>query len=315
MLAHIGILQTYIYQFHMPLFFFISGFLYNNRTNLIELVKNKSKQLLVPYVTYLILIYSIQQYEYFKTSPVTSREIIMLVSRFFLGGRWLSSYTTVFWFITSLFFTQIIFHFLINKLQASLLKVFSIICLTFAYLNAIYLPNLRFPWAINSVLIAIPIFYCGYLYKNMVVTFNSILLSVLLSIFGIILIYRGYENYLDIKNTFYGIPLVTLISCISMIFLILYISDLFSKVLYLSGALREVGECSLVIMYLHQPIQILINQYLTTNKVIIFVACLGVSYLFYLVAGRFMLTRALFLGYKADFNKLVSLIKGQYQTL
>lgn len=50
-----GPFSNYINQFHMPLFFLISGFLYNSRLSVIEYVKNKVIHLYIPFVFWNLL--------------------------------------------------------------------------------------------------------------------------------------------------------------------------------------------------------------------------------------------------------------------
>lgn len=46
-----------IYSFHMPLFIFISGYFFKNKPNLIESLKTKAIQLLLPGLTCAIILY------------------------------------------------------------------------------------------------------------------------------------------------------------------------------------------------------------------------------------------------------------------
>lgn len=59
-LGHIfsgGNVKTYIYSFHMPLFFIISGYLFNysNVKSFKEFINKKIKAYLIPYVTFSII--------------------------------------------------------------------------------------------------------------------------------------------------------------------------------------------------------------------------------------------------------------------
>ena len=59
-LGHIcsgGNIKTYIYSFHMPLFFITSGYLFNysNVKSLKEFINKKAKAYLIPYITFSII--------------------------------------------------------------------------------------------------------------------------------------------------------------------------------------------------------------------------------------------------------------------
>lgn len=50
------VFEKYVFPFHVPLFFLISGFFLSFRKPLSEYTKNKAKQLLVPYCTTAIIV-------------------------------------------------------------------------------------------------------------------------------------------------------------------------------------------------------------------------------------------------------------------
>lgn len=51
-----GLPYTYIYSFHMPLFFFVSGCFYKRRP-LIEVLERKAKSLLLPWMSFAMLFF------------------------------------------------------------------------------------------------------------------------------------------------------------------------------------------------------------------------------------------------------------------
>ena len=55
-IKHGGLTPAFIYSFHMPLFFFISGMLFNplKYDKFLPFVKSRVKRLLVPYVIFLL---------------------------------------------------------------------------------------------------------------------------------------------------------------------------------------------------------------------------------------------------------------------
>lgn len=44
--------ERYIFGFHMPLFFVVSGYLYNNKRTLGKTILEKAKSLLIPYFVF-----------------------------------------------------------------------------------------------------------------------------------------------------------------------------------------------------------------------------------------------------------------------
>ena len=48
-------LKFYIYSFHMPMFFFISGYLFKYKNNIKYLIKDKFKKLIIPYFVFNVI--------------------------------------------------------------------------------------------------------------------------------------------------------------------------------------------------------------------------------------------------------------------
>jgi fucose 4-O-acetylase-like acetyltransferase len=157
----------------MPLFFFIAGYLHKLNPNYIRYFKKKATHLLVPYFVFLTLIF-------IPFAILIKREsFYKIVFKYFYGGNFLTEYVTVFWFVTCFFVTQQVFNFImvkygvnkrrINKTTIIIIIIIIISSLLLAYINELiflYFRAVPFPWAINIVLYALPVYYCGYLYKQ-----------------------------------------------------------------------------------------------------------------------------------------------------
>ena len=99
---------VWIYSFHMPLFFILSGWLYAHKKNALsfgEFVKKKSRSLLYPYVVFSILILLWKYLLYFLLGSTPEKGFPEI---------WIKSVTTygyhALWFLPTLFFTEIIVH-------------------------------------------------------------------------------------------------------------------------------------------------------------------------------------------------------------
>jgi len=123
-----GQVRSVIYSFHMPLFFLLSGFLYNyHKYSYASLIGNKVKRLMYPFVTVAIIFFIIRYVsEIFFTlqNPIDIKSIYAL----FLDP--VNSYVPLLWFIYSLFLI-----FLIYPLMRRVLKSNAAIILIFIILN------------------------------------------------------------------------------------------------------------------------------------------------------------------------------------
>ncbi|SHE52335.1 Acyltransferase family protein [Ruegeria intermedia] len=98
--------SSVIYVFYMPLFFFLGGFLapeevqVTNAQTALGLARRKAVRVLLPYVSFLVLI----SLPSIVTAAAQSPEVAMkALLRLAYGGEMLTGWTGVFWFPTTYF--------------------------------------------------------------------------------------------------------------------------------------------------------------------------------------------------------------------
>ncbi len=154
-----------VYSFHIPLFFFLSGLVYNNKkhTDIIVFIKNRAKRLLLPYVIYSIVTWLFWVCFVLATHRNVENGIFYPLLQTFIaqGSGGFLIHNVALWFIPCLFCVEVLF-FYIGKLNKT--WAFTICCLL-AGLGMLceklwgdaYLQTL--PWNLDSALMALP-FYC-----------------------------------------------------------------------------------------------------------------------------------------------------------
>lgn len=295
-----GLVAHGMFIFHMPLFFFIGGYLFKVRNDQKSFLKDKAIQLLVPYVVYLLIVYSFQEFVFYTSTPPTPKLLMLSVVRALLGGKWLYSYTTVFWFVPCFFLTQQVINAASHAFKTSQVVFLMVVFLILAYANSYLKPDLQVPYAANVVLMAAPIFFVGFLYKQTAFKIH-VLITLFLSIGGIWLLVKGYPNAFYMRDAKYGLPIVTLVSALSIIHVLMVASEYLSRVKGLSDVFIYIGKASMVIMYLHQPIQLLLRDYVTENIWVRIAVSLVIPLLAYFAFEKTRFTRAFLLGSKEDF--------------
>lgn len=298
-------LKNYIYWFHMPLFFFISGYLFRPNNDYYNFFRNKSKSFLVPYLTFLILL-TIPEYllYYFQAtdSSIFSKLAKMTVYKI-AGGAYIYGWFDVFWFITCLFFTQQLYNFIYCQFQGDKkhrLIFFSIIIATYflAMIDSYLFPQKNLPWGLNIMLFALPFYFLGHFVAQSSffnkINFQVLILVLIVFTLGIIFNDKlGININMDLKKKQYGFILLNIILPLSGIFITQYLAILINKITHLNQALISLGKSSLIIMYLHQFFRsFLLNNSIYTQ---IFI-CLLIPYLVYQIFKQFSLTRKFFLG-------------------
>lgn len=304
-------LLIYIYWFHMPAFFIISGYLFKNPQNLSglrELIKKRTLQLIIPYLSFFIVITLVKLVLQLRHGDTNLTLFFNeLISNVF-GGRFASGYYGVFWFITCLFATQIVFS-IIRILVKSQLKQLIIIILlyTLAHVEVWLLNNyglsssaIKIPWNLDVSLITLVYFSLGFYIKTVLqkIPLKLTSLTILLSATFIILNHIGILNYkLDLKPLYYKDFILDFIIPLIMTISLLGISQLLSNFGFLSKFLAMLGTISLVIMYLHVPFNILLQGKFDYGSFIyILVGIIPSIILTKLVLERFSITKFLFLG-------------------
>ena len=161
-LAHIGtgVGRLWIYTFHMPLFFFLSGYVFSTKYEFREFVKRKWKTIIVPYFCLGI---PMVLYETFVTRGEPKKLEVFLELMWDL--LWQRRLWTL-WYIACLFFLNLFFYLLVKKCNRErMLGVISAICpvigLIYYGLGGGYLP-----WNIDVCMMAMPFFCAGYLMKK-----------------------------------------------------------------------------------------------------------------------------------------------------
>ncbi len=286
-LAHYSLpiaLDTYIFSFHMPLFFFISGFLFDfgkYAESASNFVKGRFKSLIVPYfcfavitcIFYLLLdeLYTpgIPSIKFFENS------IIHRISHIFVAFGPAISYNPPLWFLTCLFVTELLFYGLARKYyrEPKKLVFWLIITGVIGYFYSVYVP-FRIPWNVDVALAAIVFYGAGNLFRRLTepelrTSFSLKLdsefieklfkvekylpaIAILLS-----LLYLGYllkfptDDKVNMNVLKYGELFSFYLLAFSGIFTFVYLS----KRIVSSKVLEYYGRNSLIILALHFPLK------------------------------------------------------------
>ena len=169
-------LDTYIFSFHMPLFFFISGFLFDfgkYAGSAANFVKGRFRSLIVPYFCFAVLTClfyflldtgfqpGVTNIEFFETSALYGIYSILYA----LGP--LVSYNPPLWFLTCLFVTELLFYGFAKKYYGEPGKL--VLWLTAAgvigYLYSVYVP-FRLLWNADVSLSAVAFYGAGNLFRK-----------------------------------------------------------------------------------------------------------------------------------------------------
>lgn len=297
-------IARYLFLFHMPLFFFIGGFLFKPSADWKEYLTKKAFHLLVPYVAFLCVIYVPYEIKEMITGKETMAKALV---RPLLGGRFLIGWTAVFWYVTCFFLVQQVMNFLVNKVSKKIVAVLMLVSLVVSFAINKVMPHFPgLPWNADVVLAALPVFYMGYLYKGMQGDPGKYrwVFFVLLVVVAMLTYYYPANTY-DMKTGCYGIPFVTLFSALLVVICLIEITKVVATSPVVSKPFNEFGTASMIIMYLHQPVQfIALEQFSIADPIVRFFLAFGVSMGGFYLLNSFAIGRAFFMGSQSDFNKV-----------
>ena len=241
-------ITVWIYTFHIPLFFFLSGYLFRPKCGFVEFCKRKLKTLLVPY---LFLSIPVVLNEYWFHYGSSGDWIIFLneACKVLVQERY-----TPLWFISSLFLSNIIFYWVyktIKTQQMRLICAFLFLMLCYAYWK---LGGIPLPWNLDITMFIMPFMalanYIHQANKFKAYVNRKSLLFLFVFLLGNIII--GWENYhlvgkkVDLFYESVDILILTLVAALCGISFIIMLSR--RKTI---GILNYLGRNSLLIFAWH----------------------------------------------------------------
>ncbi|KJR45690.1 Glycosyltransferase [Desulfosporosinus sp. I2] len=306
----------YMFWFHMPLFFLVSGYLYQFKPQLtaIAYLKKKAKHLLVPYLFYLTsLTLMMVGISLWKGQPA-NYFLLENWKALLLGGSLLEGVYATFWFTTCLFSVQICFDYLCRKVPSKFLKgMFVVVCFLLAYWESRYWEGSFVPWNVDVGLYALAFYALGYLMKQRQLmerpTHRTIIfaLSLVISLGFIYLYSHQILDYgLDMKHRQYYYEGTNLILPLVFTLLLIKLSMILSKFPLLEYGLVSLGRAAMVIMYLHLASVYLVGHFMAITPLRFFAVGILIPLLFYFIAKRVPYGKFLALGEtEAGFGTLV----------
>lgn len=207
------IIRKYIYGFHMPLFFIISGYLYNTPKNgrLKELIIKKSRCYLMPY--FILCTINLALNIFCESLSIRGNELWLSTAKHILGiligvsTNNLMPNCTPLWFLPCIFLSTLYLYFLLTfkKKPVQILMCLCGLCIV-SLLRFINAPQL--PWHFDTAIMGSILMLIGHEIKyRKLLTDNKLkpLYVCLLFIVGIIFISINISiKKIDMNNNIYG---------------------------------------------------------------------------------------------------------------
>lgn len=241
-----------IYLFHMPLFFVVSGYLAKPGP-MLDYARQRLNALIVPYVCYLFVIGAPLA---LATHNLHGRSALLEFASYFYGGRHLVTYMTIFWFVTCLFFAQIIYRGML-RISSSPYNLFVVgiigVCGAYSY---VFMPKHNFPWPLDVgvVPMALVFMWFGQLYKTVENRTAAVIGACLAAMLGLAIYLHYFSLYtFDMKAGLFGPFLPGLSSAVALAVLLLELCKRLAASKILVAGIAPFGRASLTIMFLAEP--------------------------------------------------------------
>jgi polysaccharide biosynthesis protein PslL len=302
-LGHSGnvLISHFLFWFHMPLFFILSGYLHKQSESLNDLfsiILKRTFQLLIPYFSFYLLILILFQFDANKPILITKVDIERVID----GGQLLTGFFGPFWFITTLYITQITFLIVssINNHKIIIIIVFLLYILSHVELPYTPSKDTGYFWNVDVVLFAIAFYSFGYYlkkYKKLLLNSYIFILCSFISTFFIVLNVLNIIDYtLDMKYKIYNHFFLDLIVPISFSMTIIFFARQISNFI-IGKTIAYIGAFSLTIMYLHIPVNLMLDNFFKYDYYVFTIVGIILPILLtILIFDRFHYTRIAFLG-------------------
>jgi acyltransferase len=266
-LGHISyknkILKQYIFSFHMPLFFFMSGYLFDREkfNGYRCFVSRKIKSLLIPYFifSFLSYLYWITVERQYRPENLDISIIKPLIGIFYSNAidDWMVQNTAL-WFITCLFVVENAFYFLSYIKSKKMLALVLLIFSAAGYLDSLYMP-VRLPWGIDVALSALPFYGAGYIMKYNSKKIKDIIkpvpvLYIMPVLFSLNYIFSRLNSKVDMNLNLLGNYFLFYAGALTGIGAYILLSRKLTRV----NLISYIGKNSIIVLAMHEPVKRLV---------------------------------------------------------
>ena len=254
---HLDYLAHFIYSFHMPDFFILSGYLfrYKKDINTVEFAKKKAKQLLIPYIIFCVLIFLCHLAKQIVLGTDAKFFTMLKTKKHILGTIFMTrdSVFSNMWFLPAIFsaFCMLFVIFQISKDE----KTRAMICMAVGLLGLLWgkAELTALPISMEAGMLAVSFMYVGYVINAFKIDnyFGYRWVEGSSICFLLLVNYLSHNVLRYRQDSFYNVTFsnIFLFIVTAMIGLITVVG--FSKYLHNSKYLSYLGRNSLYVYGLH----------------------------------------------------------------
>lgn len=261
-LGHLGIPQItqIVFTFHVPVFFFITGYFIRQNTSRKVYIQKKFRTLIIPYIyTCLIIVLLAVFFNELFSGGVGSKEIALSwigAALYGAGGRIKPFYLKgigAIWFLLATFWGTVFLRCIILEIK----KGYRIAAVLISFLLSYWSCNLFwFPFSIQAGVCAILFMYFGYLLNDLLPLFRKLSMEIrvvltILALFVWIGFVRDFQTFWLVQCDF-GRGIIDIVGCICGCYIIILLSYYIEKRnKYLTEIFSFLGRYSIFVLCIH----------------------------------------------------------------
>lgn len=265
-LGHIALQNTqigiWIFSFHMPLFFILSGFLEKGTDSVTDTIRKGFRTLIVPYIVFYLTTYiwwlcvTYQRNPLLYERSVTDAFIRPIVG-LFLGEAHITPLAIMIsvplWFLIGLFFCRILFRIGVHlcKNQKLALLLSNLLAIILIYI--VHKAKINIYFSLDSAIMAIPFYSFGFLLQDIIPKIkDNFLLTIFIALSCLIIgwLLAMWNGRVDINDVIYGKNLLVFyINGIIGSLAVIYFTRLFHA--YKNHFLLYLGANTIIILAYH----------------------------------------------------------------
>ncbi|AYC28682.1 acyltransferase family protein [Paenisporosarcina cavernae] len=271
-------LGKYIYWFHMPAFFLLSGMFFKpilEKGKTKEAIYKRFMQLIVPYLFFLVMITVIRYGMEIGAGNTDLSWYLHDLWTLVIGGRFARGAYGVFWFVTTLFFAYLFFIVMTKYLSRAKQFVLLIALYVLAHLESIYAmqiiggapdkasQTIPMIWNIDVAFMALVYFAIGFYWKDfwMAISNRALAYAIIAASIVVTLDWNKVIDYhLSMKFLRYEHAVLDLLVPLAFTTIIVGVFQRITQRMPLT-VLQRIEKHSISIMYLHIFTDIVLNDY------------------------------------------------------
>lgn len=219
-------LESYIYSFHMPLFFFIGGMFHPSKTSF-QTVLKRAKSILIPYFVWSFILFVFWFFlgrHYGDSLKYNLDPLNGVIGLFYAqGDRAYMDWGIPMWFLPCIFLTFLLFSFVKTITLRNIQYVILFFLISFGFLYPLFF-DFKLPWSIDVACVSLIFYSAGNFLKMKLVELKSKKLLIALIVVLFLITFLSFLNLkIDMYRSTYGnIPLFILNGFAGSVLVILF---------------------------------------------------------------------------------------------